>query len=141
VAYLWIKAVHVMAIISWMAGLLYIFRLYVNHAMESEAVVRDRFSHMERRLLNYITTPAMVVSVATGVTMLLIQPELLKAHWMHVKLTCVVGLLVMHGLAILWRKQLIDAPGARPHRFYRIMNEIPTVLMIIIVIMVIRRPF
>ncbi len=130
-----------MGVISWMAGLLYIFRLYVNHAMESEPVVRDRFQHMERRLLNYITTPAMVVSTATGATMLVLQPELLKQTWMHVKLACVVALLVMHVLAIVWRKQLIAAPAARPHRFYRIMNEIPTVLMIIIVIMVIRRPF
>ena len=139
--YLWVKAVHVISVISWMAGLLYIFRLYVNHAMETEALVRDRFQHMERRLLNYITTPAMVLAVVTGASMLAIQPELLKFHWMHVKLSCVLGLLVMHVLAVVWRRQLITAPSARPHRFYRIMNEIPTVLMIVIVIMVIRRPF
>jgi len=139
--YVWIKAVHVIGVISWMAGLLYVFRLYVYHAMETEAVVRDRLQIMERRLMNAITTPAMVLAAASGATLLVLQPDLLKQHWMHVKLAAVVALLVMHLYAHLWRKRLLTNPAFKSHKFFRVMNEIPTVLMIIIVIMVIRRPF
>ena len=139
--YLWIKALHVMAVISWMAGMLYLIRLYVNHAMETEDVVMERFQGMERRLLNAITTPAMVVTVLTGATMLSMNPYLLHEPWMQIKLLCVVGMLVMHGLAMKWRLKLIEAPHFKPHKFFRIMNEIPTLLMIVIVIMIIVRPF
>lgn len=139
--YLWIKALHVMAIISWMAGMLYLVRLYVNHAMETESVVMERLQGMERRLLKAITTPAMVVSVITGITMLAMNPGLLHMPWMHVKLAMVVGMLAMHGMASGWRKKLIDNPHFKPHKFFRVMNEIPTLLMIVIVVMVIVRPF
>lgn len=139
--YLWIKALHVLAIISWMAGMLYLVRLYVNHAMETESVVMERLQGMERRLLNAITTPAMVVSVITGITMLAMNPGLLKLPWMHVKLAMVVGMLAMHGLASAWRKKLIDTPHFKTDKYFRVMNEIPTLLMIVIVVMVIVRPF
>lgn len=139
--YLWLKALHVVAIISWMAGMLYLVRLYVNHAMETEPIVMERFQGMERRLLNAITTPAMVVSVLTGTAMLVMLPYLLTQPWMHVKLTCAVGMIVMHWLAMVWRKRLIETPRFKTHQFFRIMNEIPTLLMVVIVIMVIVRPF
>ncbi len=139
--YLWIKALHVLAIISWMAGMLYLVRLYVNHAMETEPVVMERLQGMERRLLRAITTPAMVVSLLTGIAMLAMNPVLLKMPWMHVKLTLVVGMLAMHGMASSWRKKLIDNPRFKTDKFFRVMNEIPTLLMIGIVIMVIVRPF
>jgi len=139
--YLWIKALHVLAVISWMAGMLYLVRLYVNHAMETESVVMERFQGMERRLLNAITTPAMVVAALTGLGMLLMNPGLFMLAWMQVKLAMVVGMLAMHGLAIGWRKKLIDTPHFKPHTFFRYMNEIPTLLMIVIVVMVIVRPF
>lgn len=139
---LWIKALHVVAVISWMAGLLYIYRLFVYHAMETEAVVMERFQVMERRLLNAITTPAGVVAVATGLTMIGMAPSLyLSQPWMHVKLTLVVGMLVSHALAIRYRKQLISAPHAVPHKRFRVLNEVPTLLMFGIVIMVIVRPW
>lgn len=139
--YLWIKALHVVAIISWMAGMLYLVRLYVNHAMETEGIVMERFQGMERRLLNAITTPAMVVSVLTGTIMLVMMPYLLTQPWMHVKLACAGGMLVMHALAMVWRKQLIETPHFKTHTFFRYMNEIPTLLMLVIVVMVIVRPF
>ncbi len=140
-AVLWWKAFHVMAIISWMAGQLYLYRLYVYHAMETEGVVRERFQVMERRLLNAITTPAAVVALITGVAMLYLQPDLLKQPWMHVKLTMVLGMFAMHGLAVRYRKQLAKEPTATPHQTFRFLNEVPTVLMIGIVIMVIVRPW
>lgn len=139
--YLWIKALHVLAIISWMAGMLYLVRLYVNHAMETESIVMERLQGMERRLLDAITTPAMIVSALTGVGMLYMMPGLLSMPWMQVKLGLVVGMLGMHGLAVSWRKKLIDTPHFKPHTYFRIMNEVPTLLMIGIVIMVIVRPF
>lgn len=139
--YVWLKAIHVIAVISWMAGMLYLLRLYVYHAMEAEEVVCSRFQVMERKLLRAIANPAMVVTLATGIWMLVMVPALLSQPWMHVKLTCVAGMVVVHGLAAGWRKKLIDNPHFRKHTFFRIMNEVPTLLMIIIVIMVIRRPF
>jgi putative membrane protein len=138
---LWVKAVHVMAIISWMAGLLYLYRLFVYHAMETELVVQQRLQVMERRLLNGIATPAAVLSVATGLTMLWLVPGYLTQPWMHAKLTFVVGLLVSHGLGMRYRKKLITDPGAVPHRTFRILNEVPTLLMVGIVIMIIVRPW
>lgn len=139
--YVWIKAIHVISLISWMAGLLYLLRLYVYHAMETEAVVRDRLQVMERRLEKAIGTPAMIATFVTGITMLVLVPAWLQQPWMHVKLTCVLAMAAVHGLSIRWRKRLITEPGWKSHKFFRVMNEVPTLLMIIIVIMVIRRPF
>ncbi len=138
--YLWLKALHVIAIISWMAGLLYIWRLYVYHAMETERVVMSRFEVMERRLLNAITTPAGVVSVATGVWMLVLVPAWLREPWMHVKLTMIVLMIANHGYAIYCRHRLLREPHFLNHKWYRVLNEVPTLLMIVIVIMVITRP-
>src|SRR5262245_11568282 len=119
-----------MAVISWMAGLLYLIRLYVYHRMESEAAFRARLEIMERRLLRGIATPAMVVAVATGGTMLALQPALLSQPWMRAKLVCVAGMLYLHGSAMRWRTRLAVEPSYRSHRFFRVMNEIPTLLMI-----------
>ncbi|MCC6807470.1 MAG: protoporphyrinogen oxidase HemJ [Deltaproteobacteria bacterium] len=139
--YLWLKAVHVIAIISWMAGLLYLFRLFVYHAMERETVVMERLQVMERRLLNAITTPAAVLALITGASMLVQAPDLLRAPWMLCKLGCVVGLMALHTYAALARRRLIASPNGVPHRTFRVLNELPTLLMIVIVIMVIVRPF
>lgn len=139
---LWVRAVHVMAVISWMAGMLYLWRLYVYHAMETEKVVMDRFEIMERRLLNAITTPAAIVSLATGLWMILAAPDYyLHQPWMHMKLTLVVLLFGSHGMAVKYRKALLTNPKVKPHTFYRVMNEVPTLLMIGIVIAVIVKPF
>lgn len=138
--FLWLKTLHIIAVISWMAGLLYIFRLYVYHAMETEQVVRDRFQVMERRLLNAITTPAAIVAIITGVWMIALIPGWLSQGWLHLKLTMVVLLLGTHGFAIVARKRLITAPTTWNHTFFRVMNELPTLLMIIIVGMVIFKP-
>lgn len=138
--YLWVKTLHVVAVISWMAGLLYIYRLFVYHAMETETVVRERFQVMERRLLNAITTPAGVVSVATGIGMVWLMPAWLQMPWFHLKATLVLGLVASNVFAIHARKVLIDAPGRWPHRFFRVMNEVPTLLMIVIVATVILKP-
>ncbi len=137
----WLLALHVIAIIAWMAGMLYLFRLYVYHAMEQEQVVMERLQVMERRLLNFITTPAMIASALTGGTLLALQPYLLSQPWMHLKLTLVLGMFAAHGIAAKYRRLLVTNPRVKTDRFFRVMNEVPTVLMIGIVIAVIVKPF
>jgi len=124
-----------------MAGMLSLYRLYVYHAEETEQVVMERFQVMERKLLNLITTPAMIVALLTGITMLALNPELLKQPWMHIKFTALLGMFAAHGIAVKYRRVLVDDPHVKPGKFFRIMNEVPTVLMIIIVIAVIVKPF
>jgi protoporphyrinogen IX oxidase len=130
-----------MAIISWMAGILYLFRLFVYHSQETEPVVRSRFKIMEFRLYRYITAPAMVVAFVMGVTLLFLNPSLLSQGWMHGKLFLVGILIVITHYAGMLVKQFGKDEITRTHKFYRIMNEIPTLLMIGIVILVIMRPF
>ena len=131
-----------MAVISWMAGMLYLYRLYVYHAMEEVPVVMERLQVMERRLLNAITTPAAIVAALTGLAMIGHNSTYyLSQPWMHLKLVLVVGLIVMHVLAIRYRKVLINEPHAKSHKFFRVMNEVPTLLMIGIVIAVIVKPW
>ena len=140
-AYLWVKALHVVAVISWMAGLLYLWRLFVYHAMETEAVVRTRLEVMERRLLRGIATPAGVLATGAGVALLAMRPDLLRAPSMQVKLFCVALLMANHVAAHVYRQRLIATPTAFRHRTFRVLNEVPTVLMLIIVAMVVVRPF
>lgn len=138
----WMLALHVVAVISWMAGMLYLWRLYVNHAMEEERVVMDRLEIMERRLLNYITTPAMVVSLLSGGALIASNVSYYMAQpWMHLKLFLLIFLFGNHGMASAFRKKLIENPKVKSDRFFRIMNEVPTVLMIGIVIAVIVKPW
>lgn len=143
-AYPWIKAVHVMAVIAWMAGVFYLPRLYVYHcdtlpgSSESE-----RFKLMERRLLKQITIPAMIVAWLCGVALALIPGVIDWSHagWWHTKLLGVVLMSGFTGAASRWRKDFLHDRNRRSARFYRIANEVPTLLMILVVIMVIVRPF
>lgn len=138
----WILALHVIAIISWMAGMLYIWRLYVYHAMATEQSTIDTLQVMERRLMNFITTPAMVVSLLTGAGLIASNPSYYFSQpWMHIKLTLLFFLFGSHGMASAFRKKLIDNPRVKSDKFFRIMNEVPTLLMIGIVIAVIVKPF
>lgn len=138
--YVWLKALHVISVISWMAGILYFWRLLVNHAMETEPVVIERFKGMEYRLRRYIMTPAMIASLIFGIGMLAIAPSLLQQPWMHAKLALVVLLLINHGQAVRAEKKFAEDPRAYTDKRMRLMNEVPTLLMIGIVIMVIVRP-
>ena len=139
-AYLWIKALHIIAVIAWMAGLLYLPRLYVYHA---DADVGSEFSEklkiMERRLLRAIMNPAMLVSLIAGGALLAYQD--FSSGWLHVKLTAIVGLLIMHMLMAKWRKDFEKDTNTHSHKFYRVANEIPTVLMILIVVHAVVKPF
>lgn len=139
--YLWIKVVHVLAIISWMAGMLYLPRLFVYHAGKTVGSEADEtFRVMERRLLKAIMTPAMLVAVATGLYMLHDGGFALTSTWVLLKLAAVVGLLAVHGLLARQVKVFARGENTRPGRYFRILNEVPTALMIVIVIAVIIKP-
>ena len=142
-AYLWIKAVHVIAIISWMAGLLYLPRLFVHHCgVETGSPASEMLIVMERRLYRAIMVPAMLLSVLTGLWLLFV-PEVVDflEGWVLAKTLLVILLLVAHFLMARWRIDFAAGRNRRGDVFYRIANEVPTVLMIGIVILVIVRPF
>lgn len=139
---LWWKAVHIMAVISWMAGLLYLFRLYIYHNQETEAVVKERFQIMERRLLNIITTPAGVLTGVSGFVIAAYNPEYyFKQGWFHAKLLAVFLLAVLHGWSYFALRKLLRAPRPYSNFGLRFLNEVPTLLMIGIVLLVVLKPF
>jgi protoporphyrinogen IX oxidase len=139
--YLWLKAAHVIAVIAWYAGLFYIFRLYVYHVQHRHAPdVSATLEVMERRLLRAIMTPAMVVAIGCGAGMLLVNPGLLRMPWMHAKLGAIVLLLGYHGLAAWVRTRFAERDFVLSETACRWINEVPTILLFIIVIAVIVRP-
>ena len=138
---LWIKALHVIAVISWMAGLLYLPRLFVYHcAAPVGSQQSETFKVMERRLLKAIMTPAMIVSWVCGL-LLLTAPGMLSGGWIHVKLLMVLLLSGAHGAMSGWTRAFAEDRNQKSHKFFRIANEVPTLLMVGIVIMVIVKPF
>ncbi|XDZ65618.1 protoporphyrinogen oxidase HemJ [Alphaproteobacteria bacterium LSUCC0684] len=140
--YLWIKAFHVIAVISWMAGMLYLPRLYVYHAMvEKDSARAATFALMERRLLKAIMNPAMIVTFALGIWLVILNPGLLQEGWFHAKVLLVLAMAAVHGKFAVMRKQLEAGTSRHTDTYFRIWNEVPTLLMILIVILVIVQPF
>ena len=143
-AYLWLKAFHVIAVMSWMAGLLYLPRLMVYHCdAEPGGKQSETFKLMERRLLNAIMTPAMVVSLALGIATgwLSGASYLFSSGWFWAKLVMVGCLFGVHFLLAVHVRQFALDQNSKPARYYRWINEVPTVLMIGIVILVTVKPF
>jgi putative membrane protein len=138
---LWLKAVHVIAVISWMAGLLYLPRLFVYHcAAEKGSTQSETFKVMERRLLRAIMNPAMIVVWLTGPA-LVWRFQFWGDHWLWAKFLCVCGLTLVHHALGRWRTAFAEDRNVHPARFFRIINEVPTVFMVVIVILVIIKPF
>jgi putative membrane protein len=138
---LWLKALHIIAVISWMAGLLYLPRLFVYHAgVEPGSAQSETFKVMERRLLKAIMGPAMGATWILGIV-LIIQGQWLSAGWLHAKLALVFAMTVMHGLMGHWAAAFAADRNTHTQKFFRFANEIPTVLMILIVILVVVKPF
>ena len=140
--YPWVKALHVISIIAWMAGMLYLPRLYVYHADKAPgSEASEMLKIMERRLLRAIINPAMIAAFVFG-GLLLATPGVIdwSAWWIYAKLVLVLGMGALHGELSRWRRDFEADRNARPARFYRFANEVPTVLMIAIVILVIVRP-
>jgi putative membrane protein len=141
-SYLWLKALHVIAMVSWMAGMLYLPRLYVYHAdADKGSELSETLKIMERRLLRFIINPAMILTWVFGLWMLSKNPAILSQGWLHVKLTAVILLQIFHAFLARWRKAFLKDVNAYPASFFRRVNEIPTALMIVIIIMVIVKPF
>ena len=140
--YDWFKAFHVLAIICWMAGMLYLPRLYVYHAeCEPGSDKSETFKIMEKRLFKIIMNPAMIAAWIFGILMIAAIPDIFSQGWMHVKFTCVIAMSAIHGIFSKWRKVFEADKNEKPAKFYRIWNEVPAVLMVIIVIMAVAEPF
>ena len=139
--YEWIKALHVIAVISWMAGMLYLPRLFVYHCeAEVGSKQSETFKVMERRLLRAIIDPAMIVTWLAGLW-LVWQGGWYASGWFHVKFVLVLIMSGVHGFLAARVRDFANDRNVRSQKFYRIINEIPTVLMIVIVILVIVKPF
>jgi putative membrane protein len=137
--YLYLKAIHIIFVVSWMAGLFYIVRLFIYHTEAQERpeiermVLSSQFEMMERRLWNIITTPAMLLTVAAGITMLCINPDLLKENWLLIKLCFVAGLLVYHFICQSKIKQMRRGVFTWTSTQLRIWNEVATIFLFAIV--------
>jgi putative membrane protein len=139
--YEWIKALHVIAVISWMAGMLYLPRLFVYHCeTEIGSKQSETFKVMERRLLRAIINPAMIVTWLAGLYLVWAGHWYL-ALWVHTKFWLVVILSAVHGFFARCVKDFAADRNSRSQKFYRIINEVPTILMVLIVILVIVKPF
>ena len=140
--YEWVKAFHIIAMVAWMAGLLYLPRLFVYHVgTEIGSRESELFKVMEKRLALYIMAPAMVATWFFGIWLLLLAPDWMTQGWMHVKLLCVLVLSVFHMLTAVWRKKLLNDNRDYSGRFFRFANEVPTVLLVVIIIMASVKPF
>jgi putative membrane protein len=141
VLYLWLKAFHVIAVIAWMAGMLYLPRLFVYHCDAPVGSQQsETFKVMERRLLKAIINPAMIATWVLGL-ILVWQGGWIASGWLHAKLALVIALSAVHGIYVKRLKEFAADRNTRPTRYYRILNEVPTGLMIAIVILVIVKPF
>jgi protoporphyrinogen IX oxidase len=141
-ALLWIKALHVIGVISWMAGLLYLPRLFVYHTKTQKgSEASETFKIMEGRLLKAIMHPAMVASFLFGGVLALEGGEIDAGAWFHAKMACVAALLAFHVFLGRWCRAFARDDNRHNETFFRALNEIPTVLMIAIVVMVVVKPF
>jgi putative membrane protein len=139
--YLWFKALHIIGVIAWMAGMLYLPRLFVYHAgAKPGSELSETFKTMERRLLNFIMVPAMMVTWIVGIVLLL-QGQWIGAGWLHAKLVAVVAMTVLHGLFAHWVNEFRFDQNRHSQKFYRIINEVPTALLIVTVVLAAVKPF
>ena len=139
---LWVKAFHIIFMVTWFSALFYLPRLFVYHAMATDKTSIDRFKIMERKLFFGIATPGAVLTIVFGLWLFSYNMQgYTKMMWLHLKLDLVAVLIVYHiYLGFLWRKFKLDR-NKHSHQFYRIINEIPVVLLALIVILVVVKPF
>ena len=138
---LWVKALHVISIIAWMAGMLYLPRLFVYHAEATKgSETSETFKVMERRLLKAIVNPSMILVFLTGFTLVYLTEDW-RYGWWQAKFILVLGLAGLHGYFARCVRAFAADANVRPAGFYRVMNEVPTVLMVLIVILAVVKPF
>ncbi len=140
--YLWIKALHIISVIAWMAGLLYLPRLFVYHCqVKPGSEAAETFKVMERRLYRAIMNPAMVASLIFGGLLLMnLGGGGWQETWLQLKLLAVAGLLALHMMMGSWRRAFAEDRNRKPEKFFRFMNEAPTLLMVAIVILAVVKP-
>jgi putative membrane protein len=139
--YEWLKALHIIAVIAWMAGMLYLPRLFVYHARAAKgSELSETLKVMERRLLRGIINPAMIASWILGLA-LAYEGDHWREGWLHAKLALLLGMQLIHAALARWRRQFANDANIHSDRFYRFMNEVPTVLLIGIVILAVVKPF
>jgi len=144
--YEWIKAAHIIAVIAWMAGMLYLPRLFVYHcAAAIGSVQSETFKVMERRLLRAIINPAMIATWVFGLALAWLGPDSrygwFASGWLWAKIILVLGLSGVHGLLARWMKDFAADCNRHSQKFYRIINEVHTMLMILIVLLAVLKPF
>lgn len=139
---LWIKAFHIIAVVTWFAALFYLPRLFVYHAMAEDQLSRDRFKIMERKLYRGIMTPSMLVALVLGLWLLGENWGYYRTQgWMHAKLALVVLLIGYHHMCLAYMKKFAADANRKSHVFYRWFNEVPVLFLVAIVILVVVRPF
>ena len=140
--YLWIKGLHIIAIIAWMAGMMYLPRLFVyHHQAEKGGEAEAMFVRMERRLLKGIINPSMIAVWILGLLMLFTSPSTLSSGWFHVKLALVLAISGVHGFYAASRRKFEAGERPRSEKFWRVMNEAPFILLIGVVFLAVVKPF
>lgn len=140
-AYYWFKAFHIIGFVVWFAGLFYLVRLFVYHAEAkqegepTQSILAKQYTLMEKRLYNIITTPGMAVTIAMAIGLIATEPEILKSGWLHIKLTFVALLLVYHFYCGRVMKQLEQGSSTWTGQQFRALNEAPTLLLVVIVLL------
>lgn len=138
---LWIKSFHIIAVVTWFAAIFYLPRLFVYHAMTEDEAGRERFKVMERKLYRGIMNPSAIVAVGLGVALIVVQPFWLAQGWLHVKILLVVGLLGYHLYCGRLLRAFAEDRNTRSHRWYRVFNELPVLVLIAVVLLVELKPW
>lgn len=140
--FLILKSLHLIAMVCWFAGIFYLPRLFVYHAMSDDKISQDRFAIMERKLYRGIMNPAMMITWLFGLSMVLSNWQIYKSQgWLHAKLTLVVLLTIYHILCGKYRLKLVDNPHLKSDKFWRIFNEVPVFILIAVVFLAVVKPF
>ncbi|MFP4129823.1 MAG: protoporphyrinogen oxidase HemJ [Halorhodospira sp.] len=139
--YLWIQAFHIISIVTWFAALFYLPRLFVYHAMAEDEISNERFKVMERKLYRGIMNPSAIVAVGMGIWMLTLSPGLLETGWMLTKLGLVTALIAYHLLCGQLLQAFADDRNQRSHKWYRVFNELPVLVLVPVVILAVVKPF
>ncbi|MNC43578.1 hypothetical protein D3C75_924480 [compost metagenome] len=138
---LWIKALHIVSVVCWFAGLFYLPRLFVYHAQSQDSTSQERFVTMERKLYRGIMLPSMIATLVFGIWLMSLTPGFLSQGWMHAKLTLVILLVGYHHMCGAQLKRFARGENTRSHVFYRWFNEVPVLILLAVVILVVVKPF